>query len=162
MARAAAGAIVGAVFGVTLCWSGMVSPEVIRSALLFEEAYLFLFFGAAVLTATVGLRLVRGRTALLTGERIEWSAQAPQRRHIVGSLVFGSGWGIAQACPGPIAAQLGQGVWWSLFTLAGVGAGVLLYQRRNADSALDAGPDTPADEVPAAAALAPRGAATPV
>ena len=44
----------GVVFGVTLCWSGMISPEVIRSALLFEERYLFLFFGAAVVTSLVG------------------------------------------------------------------------------------------------------------
>ena len=134
MARAAAGAIVGAVFGVTLCWSGLVSPDVIRGALLFEDAYLFLLFGAAVATSTVGLRLVRGRTAVLTGERIDWKTQRPQRRHIVGSLVFGAGWGIAQACPGPIAAQVGQGVWWSLFTFAGVVLGVRIFLRRDEET----------------------------
>ena len=134
MARAAAGAIVGAVFGVTLCWSGLVSPDVIRSALLFEEAYLFLLFGAAVATSSLGLRVVRGRTAVLTGERIDWKTQRPQRRHIVGSLVFGAGWGIAQACPGPIAAQVGEGVWWSLFTLAGALLGVRIFLRRDQET----------------------------
>ena len=33
-----------------------------------------------------------------------------QRRHIVGSLLFGIGWAVADACPAPIAAQIGQGV----------------------------------------------------
>jgi hypothetical protein len=37
----------------------------------------------------------------------------------VGSVVFGVGWGVVDACPGPIANQLGQGAWWwGLWTLA--------------------------------------------
>src|SRR3954469_13243420 len=112
----------------------MTSPEVIRSALLFEDGYLFLFFGAAVITSLVGLRLVRGRRALLTGARIDWVAERPQRRHIVGSLIFGLGWGIADACPGPIATQLGQGIWWSVFTIAGVFLGVRIFLRRDEET----------------------------
>jgi uncharacterized membrane protein YedE/YeeE len=107
---------------------------VIRGALLFEESYLFLFFGSAVVTAFVGLRLIRGRTALLSGERIEWRSERPQRRHIVGSLVFGAGWGIAHACPGPVAAQVGQGVWWAAFTLAGVLLGVHFFLRHQEET----------------------------
>ncbi len=134
MSKRVAGAIVGVVFGVVLSWTGMTSPDVIRSALLFEESYLFLFFGSAVATAFIGLRLVRGRTALLTGERVEWTNERPQRRHIAGSLVFGAGWGIAHACPGPVAAQVGQGVWWSVFTLAGVVLGVFFFVRHQEET----------------------------
>jgi uncharacterized membrane protein YedE/YeeE len=112
----------------------MVSPDVIRGALLFEESYLFLFFGSAVATAFVGMRLIRGRTALLSGERIEWRNERPQRRHIVGSLVFGAGWGIAHACPGPVAAQVGQGVWWAVFTFAGVVLGVHFFLRHQEET----------------------------
>ena len=54
-----AGLGVGLVFGVVLAWSGMMSPDVIRNALLFEDSYLFLFFGSAVATAGIGLRLLR-------------------------------------------------------------------------------------------------------
>ena len=129
-----AGLLVGVAFGVVLCWSGMISPEVIREALLFEDAYLFLFFGAAVITSVVGIRLVRGGRALLTGDRIEWKAERPERRHIVGSLVFGLGWGIADACPGPIATQLGQGIWWSVFTIAGVVIGVRIFLGRQEET----------------------------
>ena len=80
------GAVVGVIFGVTLSWTGMSSPDVIREALLFENAYLFLFFGI--------------------------------------------GWGVSDACPGPIATQLGQGVWWSLFTIAGLATGITVHLRR--------------------------------
>jgi hypothetical protein len=125
-----AGATVGVVFGVMLCWTGMSSPNVIRDALLFHDSYLYLFFASAVLTSAIGLRLVRGRTAPLTGEKIDWRNPTIERRHIVGSLVFGIGWGVADACPGPIATQLGQGIWWSLFTLAGALIGVRIFLRR--------------------------------
>ena len=129
-----AGGLIGVVFGLTLCWSGMADPDVIRGALLFEDSYLFLMFAAAVGTATAGLhilRRVRSR-AVLTDAPIRWSPETPGRRHVLGSLIFGLGWGISAACPGPIAAQVGQGIPWALFTLAGAAAGVFLFLRSSA------------------------------
>jgi uncharacterized membrane protein YedE/YeeE len=130
-ARIAAG-LVGGVFGATLAWTGMTSPNVIRDALLFKSSYLFLFFASAVAVATIGQRLLRARRAraLLTGQPIGWKVQPPQRRHIAGSVLFGIGWAIADACPGPIATQLGQGIAWSLFTVAGLVGGIWLHMRR--------------------------------
>jgi uncharacterized membrane protein YedE/YeeE len=123
---------VGAVFGATLSWTGLSSPDVIRDGLLFRSSYLFLFFGSAVATAFVGLRLLRARRerAVLVDRPVRWSVDRPQRRHLVGSVIFGVGWGVAGACPGPIATQLGQGVWWSVFTIAGLLTGVAVYLRR--------------------------------
>jgi uncharacterized membrane protein YedE/YeeE len=142
-----AGALIGVVFGITLCWSGMSNPVVIREALLFERAYLFLMFASAVLVAGVGLQVLRRRRAhaLLTGAPLTWTRDRPARRHVLGSVLFGLGWGIADACPGPIAAQVGQGVPWALFTIAGVLAGVYLFLRggtAETEPAADAGPAT--------------------
>ena len=134
MKSLAAGAAIGIVFGIVLSWSGMASPEIIRQALLFEQAYLFLMFASAVATASLGLALLRRRerSALLTGGRLTYGRDAVQRRHLTGSLLFGIGWGVADACPGPIAAQIGQGIPWAVFTLAGAGFGVWLFLRRGA------------------------------
>ena len=118
-----AGAAVGLVFGFMLSWSRMVDPDVIRDALLFRESYLFLFMGSAVATAAVGQLLLR--------RRLTWPRGRVERRHITGALVFGVGWGLADACPGPIAAQTGQGIGWALFTATGVVIGVFVYLRRN-------------------------------
>jgi uncharacterized membrane protein YedE/YeeE len=127
-----AGALIGIVFGLVLCASGMASPVVIRDALLFHEAYLFLFFASAVGTAAVGLQILRRRQerALLVSTPLTWSPEQPARRHVVGAVIFGAGWGIADACPGPIAAQIGMGVPWALLTLAGVAGGIYAFQRR--------------------------------
>lgn len=140
-----AGAALGLVFGFVLCWSGMASPAVIREALLFEDAYLFLFFGAAVVTATAGLQLVRRLRprAVLTGQAVAWSGERPGRRHVAGALVFGTGWGITNVCPGPVATQVGQGIGWGVVLMAGVVLGVWLYQRegaRETEPARDAPP----------------------
>src|SRR5260370_118682 len=98
--------------------------------LLFEDWYLYPMFVSAVATGFVGLRLVRGQRALITRDAVAWVSAPLERRHVVGSLVFGAGWAIADACPGPIAAQLGFGAVWSLCTAVGVVAGIELYLRR--------------------------------
>ena len=136
-ARRLAGLVVGVVFGVTLSWTGMSSPEVLREALLLDNAYLYLFFASAVATSTLGLWLLRRARAraLLTGEPVAWTRKTPRRNHVVGSVLFGVGWAVADACPGPIATQVGQGVLWSLFTITGVVAGIVLAHRVSASAA---------------------------
>lgn len=137
MRARAAGLAVGIVFGFMLSWSRMADPDVIRNALLFRDSYLFLFMASAVGTAAIGLRLLRGRGRPAPRERIE-------RRHITGALVFGSGWGLANVCPGPIAAQLGQGIAWSLPIAAGAFAGVYAYLRRHSTETEPASDGRPA------------------
>jgi uncharacterized membrane protein YedE/YeeE len=115
----------------------MSSPEVLREALLLDNAYLYLFFASAVATSTLGLWLLRRARAraLLTGEPVAWPRETPRRNHVVGSVIFGVGWAVADACPGPIATQVGQGVLWSLFTITGVVAGIVVAQRASASAA---------------------------
>jgi uncharacterized membrane protein YedE/YeeE len=145
-----AGLGVGLVFGLVLAWSGMMSPDVIRRALLFEDSYLFLFFGSAVVTAGVGLRLLR------RSGRVAWTPERPERRHVAGALIFGVGWAVSDACPGPIAAQLGQGIGWAVWTLTGVLLGVYLFLRRSEDT------EPACDPAPSASALrAPARSASP-
>lgn len=116
----------GAAFGFVLTWAGMTDPDVIRSMLLLEDAYLFLVMFSSMAVAFSGIRLLRLRRtrALLTGEPLDWNSSRPERRHVVGSVLFGLGWATALSCPGPVAAQLGQGRLWSLCTIAGIGVGL--------------------------------------
>ena len=126
MRRGVLGFTIGIVFGLVLCMSGMSSPEVIRQALLFQSAYLYFFMFSAVAVATVGTRLVTRNTR---PERRPLR-ERPEHRHIVGALVFGLGWGVADACPGPVLTHVGQGIGWGLFTFAGVVTGVWLFHRQ--------------------------------
>jgi uncharacterized membrane protein YedE/YeeE len=71
---------------------------------------------------------------LRAGDRVRRAARAEARAgaryHVVGSVLFGVGWAVADVCPGPIAAQLGQGVAWSLATTGGLVLGVWLFLQR--------------------------------
>jgi uncharacterized membrane protein YedE/YeeE len=119
------GLLIGLVFGVTLSWAGMSSPDVIRDALLFHEGYLFFMFASAVATAALGQAVLRRRA----GERLTFPRERVERRHLVGALLFGVGWGVANACPGPIATQIGQGVPWAVFAFAGMLGGIWWFGR---------------------------------
>jgi hypothetical protein len=122
-------ALLGAVFGFFLAWGRLSDPDVIRRMLLLQQAYLYLMLASAVAIGFVGVRVLRALRvrALVTGEPVGWSPARPERRHVGGAVLFGLGWGIANSCPGPIAAQLATGLWWSAFTVAGVFIGVKLY-----------------------------------
>ena len=134
MAQRATGAAIGIVFGVVLSWSGMSSPTVLRQGLLFENSYLYLLFASAVLVSFVGVRVLRALRvrARFTGEQVTWRPERPERRHVAGAVLFGIGWALADACPGPVATQIGQGIPWGILTMIGVffGIRVALNRRR--------------------------------
>ena len=121
-------ALFGAGFGGVLAWAQLTDPERIRQMLLLEDAHYYLMMATAVAVGTLGTRLLRrrGAHALVTGELVSVDISPVERRHVTGSILFGLGWAVTNACPGPIAAQLGQGLWWSLLTLAGFMIGAAL------------------------------------
>lgn len=119
----------GIVTGFVFAWARMTDPNTFHHMLSLDSPRIYLLMGAAVGVAFAGARLLRGRRALLTGDRIAWTATRPTRSHLVGSILFGVGWGISDACPGPVAAQLGAGRVYALAVAAGVLAGVRLQPR---------------------------------
>lgn len=118
----------GAGFGGVLAWAQLTDPERIRQMLVLEDAHYYLMMAVAVAVGTVGTQLLRRRHArtLVTRELVQVDAWPLERRHVTGSVLFGLGWAVTNACPGPIAAQLGQGLWWGLLTFAGflIGASI--------------------------------------
>ena len=153
MATRAAGLLIGIVFGAMICWTGMINPDVILGALTFQSSYLFLFMGSAVGTGALGLFILRKRAprAVLVDATVAWEDDPPARRHVTGSLLFGVGWGIACVCPGPILAQLGEGIPWALYSFAGAVVGVFIYLRRGSAETEPAGDHAAAQSAPAAA-----------
>jgi uncharacterized membrane protein YedE/YeeE len=133
MARRLIALAFGLVFGFLLSWGTLTHPDTIRRMLLLQDAYLWLMFATAVPIGFVGIRLLR-RGGGATGISI----LRPERRHLTGSVLFGLGWAVADTCPGPVAAQLGQGLVWSLFTITGIGIGIELYARRQRRAAREA------------------------
>src|SRR3954464_14085678 len=132
-----AACLFGALFGFPISWGQFSDPDRIRDMLLLRDGYLYLMMFSAIAVAGAGVWLLRRRRAraLLTGETISVERTRPERRHFVGAAIFGLGWAVVDSCPAPIAAQLTQGVWWSLCTIAGIFIGVEVYLRRRAAAA---------------------------
>ena len=127
MIRATAVAF-GIVFGFVLSWTGLADPSFIHKMLSLQTAYPYLLMATSIaLTLTATRLLAGGRArALLTHEPVRWSTLEPERRHVIGGRLFGLGWAMSSACPGPVAAQLGQGFGWGLCTALFVGVRVFL------------------------------------
>jgi uncharacterized membrane protein YedE/YeeE len=121
----------GAAFGFVISWGQFTDPDRIRDMLLLRDPYLYLMMASAVALAFVGTQLLRRRhfRALVTGKPVTVERAGPERRHLAGAVIFGVGWAIADACPAPVAAQVTQGVAWSLFTLTGMLLGIAGYLR---------------------------------
>lgn len=135
MIRLTAG-LLGAAFGFLITWGQFSDPARIREMLLLDDPYLYLMMASAIAVASTGLWLLRRANArtLLTDEPVHVDRSPIARRHVVGAATFGLGWAITASCPAPVAAQLAQGVAWSVLTLVGILAGVALFlHRQDAD-----------------------------
>jgi uncharacterized membrane protein YedE/YeeE len=145
----------GVAFGFLISWGQFTDPDRIREMLTFQDLYMFLMMGTAIGVAFVGARLVRGRRTLLGNGVVAWVTEKPERRHITGAAVFGLGWALSDACPGPIAAQPALGIGWSVFTMAGVFLGVWVFLVRSPQPAVRRSPQR-AERAVAVSAASPE------
>lgn len=100
----------GALFGFGLALSTMIKPEVVLNFLRFEDFGLLLVLGGAVGVTLVVYQLVprligKPVFAPVFGQRPTETV----KRTLIGSALFGVGWGICGVCPGPAIAGLGAG-----------------------------------------------------
>lgn len=120
-ARTAAIAGFGLLFGYALSRIGFTSFAEVQKMFLFRDLRLLLSFCTAVAILLGALRLVPVTRRL--------PKRPVTRAVMLGGVLFGLGWALCGACPGVLFAQLGEGRWPALFTLAGALAGAVLYKR---------------------------------
>ncbi|MEL7345164.1 MAG: DUF6691 family protein [Pseudomonadota bacterium] len=105
--------IAGSTFGIGLLVSGMTDTTKVRGWLdIFGnwDPTLAFVMGGAIIPMAIAWWVARNRDASLLGSPIPAPSDAPiERRLIVGSILFGVGWGLSGLCPGPSVASLGFG-----------------------------------------------------
>lgn len=122
--------LIGMLFGIILVKSEVISWFRIQEMFRFESFHMYGVIGSAVVTGIVGVLLVRKlglRT--LSGEAIVIPKKPFTKGNIYGGLIFGLGWAITGACPGPLFAQVGSGFTVVLVTLLSAIAGTWVYGR---------------------------------
>lgn len=120
--------LIGMMFGTILIKSEVVSWHRINKMFLFQEAHMYLIIGTAVIIGIISMLIIkRFEVKTIKGDPIQYEPKPFNKGTIYGGTLFGIGWAITGACPGPIYAQLGAGEWMAGFTLIGALAGVYLY-----------------------------------
>ena len=120
--------VIGTLFGIILVKSEVVSWYRIQAMFRFEEAHMYLIIGSAVVVGAISLFLIRRfEMRTVEGNPIEVKGKPFTRGTVIGGILFGMGWAITGACPGPIYAQIGSGHSAALITFASAFAGMYLY-----------------------------------
>jgi len=112
--------IAGSLFGVGLLVSGMTDTTKVQGWLdVFGnwDPTLAFVMGGAIIPMAIAWQLTRGRQPLVGGTFPEQPKTEIGRKLVIGSTLFGMGWGLAGLCPGPAMASLSYG---------GVGGAVFL------------------------------------
>src|SRR5690606_37633340 len=101
----------GMAFGYVLILSGVSNYDVMRDMFLLKSPHLYGVLAVAVVLSFAGVHILRAFKvrSFLNGEPITVVREKPDRGHIVGGLLAGSGWALTGACPGPALAQIGFG-----------------------------------------------------
>ncbi len=146
IARALAALVSGLVFGVGLALAQMTDPRKVLGFLDVAGAWdasLLFVLGGAVLLAGVAFRFVLKRRAPLLAERFQLpTATAIDRPLLLGSALFGIGWGLAGYCPGPAIASLGFGNVEALWIVPALFAGAALQRWQASRQLPEAAPQT--------------------
>ncbi len=120
--------ILGVLFGVVLTKSEVISWFRIHDMFLLREAHMYLIIGSAIVVGALSVQILKKfKLTSLSGQAINFQGKPYHKGFIYGSVLFGIGWAITGACPGPIFAQIGTGAWPALFTLAGAIVGAMIY-----------------------------------
>jgi len=120
----------GVAFGVVLTKAEVISWYRIQEMFRFQSFHMYGVLGSAMMTAFVSLQLLRRLGARsVTGEVISVPAKVFGRghRYWIGGLIFGAGWALTGACPGPLFALVGTGSTVVVVTLLMALAGTWIY-----------------------------------
>lgn len=133
MAQAILALITGTLFGFGLALSQMVNPEKVLAFLDLAgnwDPSLALVMGGAVAVTLVAFPFVTRRSRpLFSGSFQLPSLTAIDRRLVIGSALFGIGWGIGGYCPGPALAAFAVGSWEPFVFVPAMIAGSLTWRR---------------------------------
>jgi len=120
--------IVGIIFGITFLKAEIISWFRIQEMFRFQSFYMYGVIGTAVLTGMVSVALIkRFKLKSISGELISIPPKQFNKGQIIGGLIFGFGWALTGACPGPLFAQIGAGFGVVIITLLSSIAGTWVY-----------------------------------
>ncbi|MEK6783134.1 MAG: DUF6691 family protein [Bacteroidota bacterium] len=120
--------LAGIFFGIVLTKGEAISWYRMQEMFHFQSFHMFGIFMTAIPVGALSIMVLRKLNIKTTeGDSISIPDKTFHKGIIFGSLIFGFGWALTGACPGPIYAQLGSGVLVTIVTLASALFGTWTY-----------------------------------
>lgn len=118
----------GMLFGIIAVKSEIISWYRIQEMFRLQSFHMYGVIGTAVVTGAISvwmirkfhLKTIQGEEVIIHKKNFHWG-------NVIGGLIFGLGWAITGACPGPLFAQIGSGFFVIIVTLLSAVAGTWVY-----------------------------------
>ena len=118
----------GLLFGIILVKSEVISWFRIQEMFRLQSFHMFGVIGSAVVVGIISVWLIKKfKVKTIYGEPIEFHDKKFNRGQIYGGLLFGLGWAMTGACPGPLFAQIGAGFGVVAVVILSATAGTWVY-----------------------------------
>ena len=120
--------VVGTLFGIIFVKAEVISWFRIQEMFRLQSFHMYGIIGSAVIVGMISVFLIRKfNIRTLSGDKIEFHPKVFSKGQIYGGLLFGFGWAITGACPGPLFAQIGTGASIVIVTLLSAIGGTWTY-----------------------------------
>jgi len=120
--------IAGIYFGVLLTKAQVISWIRIQEMFHFQSFHMYGVIGTAIITGAIGVQVLRySKIRSVSQQPITIRKVSFQKGQILGGLIFGIGWALTGACPGPIFAVIGSGYSVFIVILVSALAGTWVY-----------------------------------
>lgn len=121
---------VGLLFGIAFVKAEIISWFRIQEMFRLQSFHMYGVIGTAVVTAAVSVWLIKKfKIKTVYGEPIVFHNKKFNKGQVIGGLLFGLGWAMTGACPGPLFAQIGTGAVAVIAVLLSAIAGTWVYGR---------------------------------
>lgn len=120
--------IVGILFGIVFVKAEVISWFRIQEMFRLQSFHMYGIIGSAVVVGIISVWLIKKfNIKTIYGEPITISPKTFNKGQVIGGLIFGFGWALTGACPGPLFAQIGTGATVIAVTLLSAIAGTWVY-----------------------------------
>jgi uncharacterized protein len=120
--------LVGIIFGIVFLKSEIISWFRIQEMFRLQSFFMYGVIGSAIMVGLISTYLIKKfQPKSLNGQQIQIQEKKYDHGKIIGGVIFGMGWALTGACPGPLFAQVGSGYSVILISILSAVAGTWVY-----------------------------------
>jgi len=120
--------LIGMLFGFALLKAEVVSWFRIQEMFYFHDFHMYGVIGSAIVTAAIGVLIIKKfKIKSFDGSEIVIPTKKFQKGNVIGGLLFGFGWAVTGACPGPLFSLTGYGYTVFIIPVLSATLGVYIY-----------------------------------